>query len=298
MWLSLGKNKLTAISPEIGKLTSLITLDLYNNQLMAVPPEIGKLTSLTMLDLRGNQLTTVPPEIGQLTQLQILNLFNNQLTAMPLEIGQLTSLMELDLRENPALSIPPEVVQQTNNPALILQTYFAARRPLHEAKLLLVGQGRVGKTSLLRRLMGETFNANEATTHGINVQPRSLLLPDGQTDVRLNIWDFGGQEIMHNTHQFFLTQRSLYLILLNAREDIHANRLHYWLKLIGNIADAPILIIANQIDQNPAFTLDERELRYHYPNIVAPAAHQNHRLAHGGGCKKSIRMGFTASGRS
>ncbi|MCA9968524.1 MAG: GTP-binding protein, partial [Anaerolineales bacterium] len=139
----------------------------------------------------------------------------------------------------------------------------------HEAKLLLVGQGRVGKTSLLRRLTDGSFSNAESTTHGINVRSRQISLPNSEQSVRLNLWDFGGQEIMHNTHQFFLTRRSLYLVVLNSREDAHANRLFYWLKLIGNIADAPIIVVINQIDQNPAFTLDERELRYHYPNIVA-----------------------------
>ena len=266
--LRLNHNEITVIPANMRKLTSLTVLGLSQNQLTAVPSEIGQLTSLTEFDLSFNELTTVPSEIGQLTSLTKLDLRDNQLTQLPDSLQQLTQLTDLNLLFNPALGIPPEVLEQRNNPALILQTYFAARHPLHEAKLLLVGQGRVGKTSLLRRLIDGSFNANEATTHGINVRLRSIALPDG-TNVRLNIWDFGGQEIMHNTHQFFLTQRSLYLILLNAREDIHANRLDYWLKLVGNLADAPIIIIANQIDQNPAFSLDERELRYQYPNIVA-----------------------------
>ena len=48
----------------------------------------------------------------------------------------------------------------------------------------------------------------------------------------LNIWDFGGQEIMHATHQFFLTQRSLYLLVINGREGGEDADAEYWLKLI------------------------------------------------------------------
>ena len=33
-------------------------------------------------------------------------------------------------------------------------------------------------------------------------------------DVKLNVWDFGGQEMLRGTHRFFLTERSLYLLLL------------------------------------------------------------------------------------
>jgi internalin A len=42
-------------------------------------------------------------------------------------------------------------------------------------------------------------------------------LPNSQDQAHLNVWDFGGQEIMHATHQFFLTRRSLYLLVLSGR---------------------------------------------------------------------------------
>jgi leucine-rich repeat protein SHOC2 len=44
------------------------------NRLTALPPEIGGLTSLQNLDLWGNRLTALPPEIGGLTSLQNLYL--------------------------------------------------------------------------------------------------------------------------------------------------------------------------------------------------------------------------------
>ena len=51
------------------------------------------------------------------------------------------------------------------------------------------------------------FKGDESKTQGINITDWSVRSSYG--DVRLNIWDFGGQEIMHATHQFFLTERSL-----------------------------------------------------------------------------------------
>ncbi|MCA9995228.1 MAG: leucine-rich repeat domain-containing protein [Anaerolineales bacterium] len=240
------------------------------NFLTALPDWLGNLTQLQSLDLSYNNLTALPDWLGNLTQLQSLDLSGNNLTALPQWLSAFKQLRQLDLQENP-LSIPAELLRQTYNPQLILQTYFAARgRPLHEAKVLLVGQGAVGKTSLLRRLTDESFDPQEPTTHGINVAHRPITLPGSPSvTVQLNLWDFGGQEIMHNTHRFFLTQRSLYLVVLNAREDERANRLHYWLNLIGDIApDAPIIIVGNKIDQSPAFNLNERELRYRYPAIV------------------------------
>jgi internalin A len=86
--------------------------------------------------------------------------------------------------------------------------------------------------------------------------------------VKLNVWDFGGQEIMHATHQFFLTKRSLYLLVLNARQDESANRVEYWLKIIRSFGgNSPVIVVGNQVDQK-ALDIDRRGLQKKYPNIV------------------------------
>ena len=74
----------------------------------------------------------------------------------------------------------------------------------------------------------------------------------GHEHVRLNIWDFGGQEIMHATHQFFLTQRSLYLLVLNGREGGEDADADYWLRLIDSFgAESPVIVVLNKIKAHP-----------------------------------------------
>jgi hypothetical protein len=68
-------------------------------------------------------------------------------------------------------------------------------------KLLLVGHGRVGKTSLSKALRGASYNAQEPETPGIERHP--LVLMGGKSAITAHIWDFGGQEFLHQTHQFF-----------------------------------------------------------------------------------------------
>ncbi|MCB0156444.1 MAG: hypothetical protein KDF65_16725, partial [Anaerolineae bacterium] len=71
------------------------------------------------------------------------------------------------------------------------------------------------------------------------------------------------------THQFFLTHRSLYLVVLEARKDEVANRLDYWLRHVNSFAgDAPIILVVNKSDQG-RLALDERALRLNYPAIQA-----------------------------
>ena len=229
------------------------------------------------------RLESLPTEIGQLTNLQNLLLIDNRLESLPTEIGQLTNLQTLDLRDNPDLGIPPEILgpeelhRSPNAPAEVLEYYFAARqasRPLHEAKLLIVGQGGVGKTSLVRRLIEDEFNEHEQKTEGINIERWTVAAhpQEGATkpdaNIQVNIWDFGGQEIMHATHQFFLTKRSLYVLVLDARGGEHEGRLYYWLKIIQSYGDdSPVLVVINKSDAHKLDLAKNRLTQDYAPNI-------------------------------
>ena len=262
--LYLSGNQLTQLPPEVAQLTKLSTLYLSGNQLSQMPPEIGQLFNLSYLSLNSNQLSQLPPEIGQLSNLFELYLNSNQLSQLPPEIGQLSNLIWLDLRDN-QLPIPPEILEKTDDPIAILNFYTeylaSQKRALNEAKLLIVGQGSVGKTSLVNRLLHNDFNPHDNKTEGIRIQPWQV------EDIQLNVWDFGGQEIMHATHQFFLTKRSLYLLVLDTRQADAENRLEYWLKIIQSFGgDSPVIIVGNKADQQ-ALDLDQRGLQLKYPTI-------------------------------
>ena len=268
--LDLIDNRLTSLPLTIGQLSNLVLLSLIFNRLTHLPPEIGQLRHLTCLDLSRNQLTHLPREIGQLTNITKLDFSRNNLTYLPLEIGRLTNLKELNLKNNP-LNIPPEILEQTNQSTTILNYYLQSKtglnKPLNEAKMLVVGQGSVGKTSLVKQLIHHSFDAEENKTEGIDIQSWRIFLAN--QEIKLNVWDFGGQEIMHATHQFFLTKRSLYLLVLDSRMGEEENRLEYWLKIIQSFGgDSPIIIASNKIDQHP-LDLDRRGLQQKYPQIRA-----------------------------
>jgi len=239
--LRLFNNELSALPPEICQLTNLKRLYLSGNQLSTLPSAIGELTNLKALYLRDNVLNTLPSEIGKLTNLEWLALRDNQLSELPTSIGQLKKLEQLDLRGNP-LPIPPEILEQFKEPTEIINYYLqhlatADKKPLNEAKMLIVGEAKVGKTSLVKRLVENSFDLHETKTDGIAINRWHV----AANEVRLNVWDFGGQEIMHATHQFFLTHRSLYVLVLDSRLDEQGNRLEYWLKLIQSYGgDSPI----------------------------------------------------------
>ncbi|HEY5729424.1 MAG TPA: COR domain-containing protein, partial [Anaerolineales bacterium] len=73
---------------------------------------------------------------------------------------------------------------------------------------------------------------------------------------------------MHATHQFFLTKRSLYLLVLDARLTREKNRVEYWLKIIQSFGgESPVLIVGNKTDQHP-LEIDHTGLGKKYSNIV------------------------------
>lgn len=93
----------------IGKLSSLITLDLSENRITVLPTAIGGLSSLQKLDLHSNRVVELPDSIGDLLNLVYLDLSGNNLRLLPTSFARLVHLRELDLSSN-MLSVLPETI--------------------------------------------------------------------------------------------------------------------------------------------------------------------------------------------
>ncbi|MEM7538220.1 MAG: COR domain-containing protein [Chloroflexota bacterium] len=306
--LSLSSNQLSTLPDSISQLHNLRELYLSFNQLSTLPNSFYQLHNLFHLDLMGNQLSTLPNCISQLHNLQKLDLCHNRLNTLPCFISQLQNLQKLDLRSNQLSTLPNSITQLHNLQKLYLNSnqfsyppqeiaqqginairnYFAEANDedtLYEMKLLLVGEGRVGKTSLAKTLTNPNYQLDpEQSTEGIDIH--TWIIPneelDTEKDFRLNIWDFGGQEIYHATHQFFLTKRSLYLLVTESRREDRHEDFYYWLNIIQLLGDrSPVVVVLNKCDQ-PTKDLPVREYQerfetivYDYPQRIS--CHSDHR---------------------
>ena len=159
-----------------------------------------------------------------------LSLCNEEKEKLKLELNKV-SLLDVKYSSQEAISSSTPINQS----------------PLNEGKLILLGRGNVGKTSIVERLVYNRFDeSNNKPTLGVELTEWNVLGSRG--DVKLNIWDFGGQEIMHATHQFFLTERSIYIVVVQGRSDMEDTDAEYWLRMIDSFGgDSPVILVMNKI---------------------------------------------------
>jgi len=130
----------------------------------------------------------------------------------------------------------------------------AARRYVN-AKVVLIGEGAVGKTSLGHRLIEDSYVVKDRT-HGMNVWPLDLpLTPDATLEREALLWDLAGQEDYRLIHRLFLEETALALLLINPQKDDPFAEAGDWLKALDTAAGnqeskrrAARLLIFSQID--------------------------------------------------
>ncbi|WP_112263949.1 leucine-rich repeat domain-containing protein [Lentzea terrae] len=267
--LLLEYNDMSQVSPNISKLRLLRVLDLSHNKLRALPAEIGTLRNLETLRLEFNALTEVPADIGKLSSLRELDLSGNRLTRLPRELGYLPPGVLLRLNGNPLVE-PYSTLLARGVPALL--NYLRSLEdsaPQYEAKVLLVGEGGVGKSSLVAALREDEFVHNRPTTHGIEIGTLDLPHPELNARMTLNTWDFGGQEVYRITHQFFFSRRALYLCVWKPREGQLENGVESWCRRIRlRVADqARLIVVATHASERRA-EFDFGHLKSKFPQLV------------------------------
>jgi Leucine-rich repeat (LRR) protein len=279
--LDLFSNQLTLLPDALGQLGKLEKLNLYNNKLREIPSGIWEIRSLNQLIISVNQLTDLPKTtdnlslewltlgfsdggnplgkipscIRRMKQLRTLELDHCQLVDLPTWLVELDHLPDISLSGNPLNPALQSAYDSGRWDALkaYLRSLEQNAEPLYEAKLVLVGEGNVGKTTLLKALKNEKGagapKKDERTTHGVEIDIHGLRLPHPAQDgveIQLNAWDFGGQDVYRVTHQFFFSRRSLYLLVWEPRRGVQQGQVEDWLNMIRlRVGDeARVLIVS------------------------------------------------------
>ena len=257
-----GCEKVTDISALEG-LRQLQSLNLYGYQQLtdlSVPEGLEQLQSLGLTKCR--QL----PELKSLRHLTAETLSNPELIFRHPRLVELRSnANDIDIK-----NIPAELLQGTQHTNVlkriipwqqeIIATGAAANS---ELKLFILGNGRVGKTQIARRLQGLEYNPAIPSTHGVELGRYRVLAAESEhPEIHLTLWDFGGQDIYLGTHGLFLDDRAVYVVAWHPDHEneqeffengipMRNRPLAYWLAYIRSLAgdDAPIIVVQTQCDE-------------------------------------------------
>lgn len=244
--LYLAGNCLAILPESLGHLRNLEILSASANQLRHVPEWLGTLKNLQSLSIAGNQVRSLPRSFTDLARLRHLDLSANAFDDLPEGLGKLFELQKLDLDRNP---LSPDLAAAYQEGQEVVLRFLRARAEgaiiLNEAKLILVGEGEVGKSSLLGAMRDEPWDENRSTTHGIEIRPITVPNPMTGTEITLNGWDFGGQRVYRPTHQLFFSAPAVYLVVWKPREGPQQGFVKEWIKLVKHREpEAKILVVA------------------------------------------------------
>ncbi|XP_072026368.1 leucine-rich repeat serine/threonine-protein kinase 2-like [Amphiura filiformis] len=262
----------------------LRSLDLCNNGLTGLPPptqwnsqglkevlvshnKIRKLQlsgnirpwqKLERLSVSYNKLTQIPRELGQLTALTSLDISNNKgITTIPDEIGKLGRLWEFPL-EGLKLDLDPAILRgRTKDIVGFLNQKLKKAVPYYRMKLMFVGYGGRGKSTLLARLKRQKMSKrlSNVATAGVKVNEWKIPVRVGRkaVDFCLSTWDFAGQEEFYSTHPCFLTGRSLFIVVFDiSRGPDEVQTLRPWMLTIQALApNCPVIVVGTHMDKVP-----------------------------------------------
>ncbi|MET7397179.1 COR domain-containing protein [Dactylosporangium sp. NPDC005572] len=268
--LSLRRNGLIAIEPDLNNLQYLEDLDVGDNLLGGLPGCF--LSELREFRLDRNPGLSVGGEVLGLPRLTLLDLSSNGLTNLDPQLAKLPPGVDLRVDDN---FLDPTLANALEHgiDAARLFIHSIARDGVrhYEAKVVLVGEGNVGKTSLVEALRGNPFVVNRPTTHGIEINTMVVEHPDPDVPdpLTLRTWDFGGQEVYRVTHQFFFSPNTVYLIVWRPREGQEENAVADWIRRIrlriGRAAR--ILVVATHGDERQP-ELDFASLRQAFGDVL------------------------------
>ncbi|NBC06998.1 MAG: hypothetical protein GVY26_07380 [Bacteroidetes bacterium] len=217
---------------------------------------------------------------GKLPKLIVLDLEGNQLKQWPEKFLLPEGLETLYLEGNPIENIPETTrgSGERHNSAEDVRLYLESIKDqtkvsyLHQAKMILVGNGEVGKSSIRIKLLDESAPLPEPGPNGrtpgleISITPYTVkqLEPeitglDEAIDFQLNIWDFGGQSKYREVQQLLCSPKSLYLFVTSVDDTPETKENYvnfdYWLRMVrtlsleeGKAQGSPVIHVTNKID--------------------------------------------------
>ncbi|XP_063446430.1 leucine-rich repeat serine/threonine-protein kinase 1-like isoform X1 [Mytilus trossulus] len=245
--------------------------------------------NLTSLDLSYNKhLTELPMDLGDLSSLKRLCLSKSSIRELPPQLGRLKNLLTIEIELCPLEGHIQDIISKkanfrTRDILGFLLSVLEDSVEYNCMNLMLVGVEKIGKTTLLSEISRNRRTAKKAThwnerktmreassepygeflsTVGIDINELTIGEKRSKGIVVFKTWDFGGQKEYYATHQYFLSPRSLYLVMWKVTSgELGVFGIWQWLVNIqARAPGAPVLIVGTHKDE-----LTARATRDNYP---------------------------------
>jgi small GTP-binding protein len=127
------------------------------------------------------------------------------------------------------------------------------------SKIVLIGDGRVGKTSLVRRFVTNMFDPSYQITLGTTIMKKEVEYLNHL--VTLAIWDVGGQEVFKKVRSKYYFGSKGALAVCDATNMITYENLKSWVEsFIEVVGVKPIIFLANKCDI-PELQVTEEDMK-------------------------------------
>jgi small GTP-binding protein len=146
-------------------------------------------------------------------------------------------------------------------------------------KVCLLGDGAVGKTSLIRKFVFDRFEDKYIMTFGTKVSKKQVTINRNDTDFVLTflIWDILGQRVHDNLHSAYYQGASgAFIVCDTTRRETLVN-MEEWITVFRKVnADAPLIFLGNKSDLKEKAQFGEGELaelgkKYSVPHHLTSA---------------------------
>jgi len=119
--------------------------------------------------------------------------------------------------------------------------------PKAEFKLVLVGDGGVGKTTFVKRHLSGEFEKKYVATLGVEVRPLDFMTNFGK--IRFNVWDTAGQEKFGGLRDGYYIQGQCAIIMFDVTSRTTLKHVPNWHRDLVRVCDnIPIVLVGNKVD--------------------------------------------------
>jgi small GTP-binding protein len=114
-------------------------------------------------------------------------------------------------------------------------------------KVVVVGDGAVGKTTLIRRYCEGKFHASRVATIGVDFYTQRVQLPGGM--IKLSIWDMAGQERFQVVRTGFYRGSRATAMVYDVTKSISLINLRQWrAEVLSAVSGQKLLVVGNKVD--------------------------------------------------